>query len=148
MNVSDSGFTARLERLRPELMTLFHESWKYFLVSALALAVDLSLFWLLVEKAHIYYLAANAVSVSTGLIVNYLLSVAFVFKQRRLASRRAEFVGFIAIGLMGLAVNEGCVAVLVGVAGLGPILGKLAAAGVSFVFNFVTRRVLLFTAKR
>ena len=148
MDALDSGFTARLERLRPELMTLFHEGWKYLLVSALALAVDLSLFWLLVEKIRVYYLAANAVSVLTGLIVNYLLSVAFVFKQRRLTTRRAEFVGFIAIGLVGLAVNEGCVAVLVGVASLGPILSKLAAAGVSFVFNFVTRRLLLFTARR
>jgi len=132
----------------PKLVVLFHETWKYFLVSAVALAVDLGLFWLLVEKAGVYYLAANAVSVSTGLVINYALSVAYVFKERRLTSRRAEFVGFVAIGLMGLVVNEGCIALFVGVAGLRPVLGKLAAAGVSFVFNFVSRRLLLFTARK
>ena len=142
------SLAARLELLRPKLIVLFHESWKYFLVSAVSLALDLALFWFLVEKAHVYYLIANIVSVSAGLVVNYVLSVAFVFRERRLKSRWAEFVGFVVIGVMGLAVNEAGVAVLVGVVGLAPVVGKIGAAGVSFVFNFVVRRVVLFTAAK
>lgn len=148
MTMAQSNLAARLELLRPKLMVIFHESWKYFLVSAVSLAADLALFWVLVEKAHVYYLIANVVSVSAGLVVNYVLSVAFVFKERRLKSRWAEFVGFVIIGALGLAVNEAGVAVLIGMARLPIVIGKVGAAGVSFVFNFVVRRVVLFTAAK
>ena len=129
-------------------MILFHEGWKYFLVSVVSLAVDLGVYWTLIDVAKVYYLIANLVSVSVGLVANYALSVAFVFSQRRLKSRRAEFIGFVAIGLAGLAVNEAGVAMLVGGFGLSRVLGKIGAAGVSFMFNFVARRTLLFTAAR
>jgi putative flippase GtrA len=148
MSAMPASLAARLAPLRPRLTVLFHETWKYFLVSALSLVVDQGVFWLLVHQAGIYYLGANVISVSVGLAVNYALSVTLVFKERRLASRRAEFVGFIAIGFMGLAVNEAFVALFVGVFGLNAIPGKLLAAGPSFLFNFITRRLLLFTARR
>jgi putative flippase GtrA len=134
--------------LRARLTTLFHESWKYFLVSALSLAVDQAVFWALIHLAAVHYLVANVVSVSVGLIVNYALSVSLVFKERRLTSRRAEFIGFVLIGLAGLAVNEAFVALFIGGIGMPAMIGKLAAAGPSFLFNFVVRRVLLFTAAR
>ena len=148
MSMTQSSLATRLELLRPKLIVLFHESWKYFLVSALSLAVDLALFWLLVKKAHVFYLSANVVSVSAGLIVNYGLSVALVFKERRLKSRWAEFAGFVVIGVLGLAVNEAGVAILIGVARLPIVIGKVGAAGISFVFNFVVRRAVLFTAAK
>ena len=130
------------------LINLFHEGWKYFLVSAVTLALDLAIYWTLIEVAKVYYLAANLVSVSVGLVANYALSVAFVFSQRRLTSRRVEFAGFVAIGVAGLAVNEAGVAVLVGGFHLSRVLGKIGAAGVSFMFNFLARRTLLFTAAK
>lgn len=146
--MDETHLTTRLELLRPKLIVLFHESWKYFLVSALSLAVDLALFWFLVKKAQVFYLSANVVSVSAGLIVNYVLSVAFVFKERRLKSRWAEFAGFVVIGLLGLAVNEAGVAILIGMVRLPIVIGKIGAAGISFVFNFVVRRAVLFTAAK
>jgi putative flippase GtrA len=148
MAMEDTRLTTRLELLRPKLIVLFHESWKYFLVSALSLVVDLALFWILVEKAHVFYLIANVASVSTGLIVNYALSVALVFKERRLKSRWAEFAGFVVIGVLGLAVNEAGVAILIGMARLPIVIGKVGAAGISFIFNFGVRRAVLFTAAK
>ena len=139
--------TARLGLLGPKLVTLFHESWKYFLVSAASLALDMAIYWILFEGAKVPYLLANVVSVSAGLVVNYALSVAWVFKERRLSSRWAEFTGFVVIGLAGLAVNEALLAGFVAGLRLGPLVGKLGAAGGSFVFNFVVRRLILFTAR-
>jgi len=147
MSLTHTGLAARIGLLRPRLVVLFHETWKYLLVSAVSLALDLGLYWALVEKAGVHYLIANVISVSVGLVANYALSVVFVFKERRLESRWAEFVGFVVIGVAGLAVNEAGVAALVGIFGFGAIVGKMGAAGISFVFNFVSRRLLLFTAK-
>jgi putative flippase GtrA len=131
----------------PRLMALFHEAWKYFLVSAVSLAVDFAVYWALYRLAGIPPLAANVISVSVGLIVNYALSVAWVFKERRLSSRWAEFTGFVVIGLAGLTVNEALLAAGIDILKLGPVVGKIGAAGGSFVFNFVVRRLMLFTAR-
>ncbi len=142
------GATAAWPRVSPRLRRIFHESWKYFLVSALALAVDWGLLVALTEWARLNYLLSAAIGFGVGLIVNYLLSVAFVFSERRLASRRLEFVGFFAIGALGLALNEVLMKLFVETLGLGYALAKLPATGVGFVFNFGLRRVLLFTAAR
>jgi putative flippase GtrA len=138
---------ARFGPLGPKLVTLLHETWKYFVVSAASLVLDMAIYWVLFEKANIPYLAANVVSVSAGLILNYALSVVWVFKERSLSSRWAEFTGFVVIGLAGLTVNEALLAAFVGGLHVGPLLGKVAAAGGSFVFNFVVRRLILFTAR-
>ena len=126
--------------------TLFHETWKYFLASAAALMVDYGVMVGLTELAHVHYLISAAFGFSAGLVVNYLLSVTVVFSERRIADRRIEFIGFVLIGLMGLALNEGLMKLFVETVGLGYAVAKIPATGVGFVFNFGLRRVALFTA--
>ena len=140
-----SASEAERQSIRTRLLSVFNESWKYFLVSAASLALDLVVYWTLIRVLGVHYLIANIVSVGSGLVLNYVLSIAFVFKQRRLRNRRAEFIGFVLIGLAGLAVNEWLVALFVGMLGFGVVPGKVAAAGGSFVFNFVARKLLLFS---
>jgi putative flippase GtrA len=125
---------------------LLHETWKYFLVSLAALALDYALLVALTSLGHVHYLISAAVGFAAGLVLNYALSVAFVFRQRRLADRRMEFAGFFLIGLAGLALNEALMKLFVDGAGLGYALAKVPATGVGFVFNFGVRRAMLFTA--
>jgi putative flippase GtrA len=134
--------------LGARLWTLFHESWKYFLVSLVSLGLDLGVYWALINLLGVHYLAANVVSVSAGLVINYLLSVTLVFRERRLANRHAEFIGFVVIGLIGLAVNEVFVGLFVGGLHMTAVLGKCAAAGASFLFNFGARKALLFSGRK
>jgi putative flippase GtrA len=134
--------------LSGKLVRLFQETWKYFLVSLAALGVDYGLLVGLTALAHVHYLVSAAVGFSAGLILNYALSVAFVFRERRLQSRPLEFVGFMLIGVAGLALNEALMKVFVEVAGLGYALAKVPATGVGFVFNFAARRLLLFSTPR
>ncbi len=127
------------------LVRLFHETWKYFLVSLAALALDYGLLVALTALGRVHYLISAAVGFTAGLALNYALSVAFVFHERRLADRRWEFVGFALVGLAGLVLNEGLMKLFVESAGLGYALAKIPATGVGFVFNFGLRRALLFT---
>jgi putative flippase GtrA len=127
------------------LNRLYVESFKYFLVSALALAVDFGLLAFLTSVLKINYLIAAAVGFLAGLVINYLLSVTLVFQERRLRSRRLQFLFFLGIGLLGLVLTELSMALLVGGLGLGYAVAKVGAAGVSFTFNYVARRLLLFT---
>jgi putative flippase GtrA len=126
---------------------LADETWKYFLVSVVALGVDYGLLVSLTEVARLHYLVSAAVGFSAGLVVNYALSVAFVFRQHRLKDRRLEFAGFFVIGALGLALNELLMKVLVDSVGLAYALAKIPATGVGFAFNFGMRKALLFTAR-
>lgn len=119
----------------------------YFVVSVAALALDFALFVVLNRYLGLHYLAASAISFSSGAAVTYVLSVRLVFDQRRLEDSRIEFASFFLIGLVGLAVNQLALLVAAGVLAWPPLYAKVAAAGFSFVANFLARRTLLFTAR-
>jgi putative flippase GtrA len=124
------------------------ESMRYFVASAAALAADFMMLVGLTEFLKVNYLVSAAVGFSVGLLVNYVLSVTWVFRERRLENRWFEAFGFAAVGLAGLALNEGLMALFVESFGLAYALAKIPATGVGFVFNYGVRRVLLFTKGR
>jgi putative flippase GtrA len=116
----------------------------YGAASACALAVDVSLLWILVTLFSFGYIAAATLSFLAGASVAYILSVRLAFKDHRLKDRLSEFVGFVAIGALGLAINIGVIAVAVNYLDLHYLLAKCVAAGCTFLCNFITRRQLLF----
>lgn len=124
---------------------LLRETLGYGLVSVIALAVDASTLYALVTWAGWHYLAAATVSFAAGATVAYTLSVRFVFPVRKLHNQYAEFIGFMALGGAGLAVNGAALFVAVSKVGLGLMTAKLLAAGCTFATNFTLRRQLLFT---
>jgi putative flippase GtrA len=121
------------------------EGARYLGASALALAVDFGAYSGLIRLAGVDYLVAAPIGFSLGLATIYLLSVRWVFGHRRLKDARAEFVVFAALGLAGLAINQGIVYAGVEWFRLPPEAAKLASAGVVFCFNFGSRKLLLFT---
>ena len=146
MDASSTRLTDRLGPIPATLNVLFHESWKYLLVSVVALAVDFTLLATLQKGLGVDWPIAAAAGFSGGLVVNYALSVTLVFSQRRVKSRGLEFLGFFLIGALGLGLNQLVMSYFVHTVRLDPLLAKVPATGACFVFNFVTRRVLLFSA--
>jgi putative flippase GtrA len=127
---------------------LFREAMKYFAASGCALLIDVVILWVLVHYFSWWYLAAATLSFLTGLMVTYLLSVRLVFKQRRLSNSGVEFANFAAIGGIGLAINAVVMALTVKYLGASYLIAKCAAAIFTFVWNFVSRRQLLFVPHR
>jgi putative flippase GtrA len=123
---------------------LLKEAVGYGLASAIALAADAGLLFVLVHFLGWWYLAAATVSFTVGVAVAYVLSVTLVFERRRVASRRAEFATFVAIGVVGLLINNAVIYVGVHHFGLHYMVAKAFAALVTFAGNFVARRQLLF----
>lgn len=132
----------RLWRLLPEGL---RELALYGLASALALGLDGGLL-LALTALGVNYLVASATGFVSGMAVTYLLSVSMVFRHRPVADRRREFVGFVAVGLAGLVLTQGLMALWVEALRMSPGLAKIPTAGIVFVFNFTVRRALLFKA--
>jgi putative flippase GtrA len=118
---------------------------RYLVVSAAALAVDLALLFLISGIFGAHYLIANPIAFAMGALLAYVGSVHWAFKSRKMANSTMEFVIFVGIGIGGLAVNQAILWLGIDVAALSLILAKLGAAVTSFVFNFVVRKMVLFT---
>jgi putative flippase GtrA len=122
------------------------ELFKYGLSSALALAVDYSLLIALTELVGLHYILSASIGFCAGMLVAYLLSITFVFEQRRLASPSLEFTTFLAIGLLGLCLTQVMLWGIVASSSLPYTLAKAPTAVIVFLFNFAARRALLFSS--
>ena len=121
------------------------EGLRYFAASAAALSIDFGIYIGLIRLADVHYLAAAPLGFALGLATIYLLSTRWVFRERRLTDRRAEFTLFVLIGLAGMALNQGVLFAAVHWLAASYELAKVISAGMVFSFNFATRKLLLFT---
>lgn len=131
---------ARTARSRNSLVQLA----KSVGASMLAFAVDFGLLALLKELAGLHYLLSAGISFAAGTTVSYLLSVAWVFPDRRYSSRAVEYGLFVAVGLVGLGLNEALLWVFTEPVGIFYLASKVIAGAIIFFWNFWARKLLLF----
>ena len=113
-------------------------------VGAIATVADMGLLYILTDFAHIHYLISTGIAFILGTIVNYVLSIFWVFKEKKLKSKAAEFIIFSIIGVIGLLLNELFMWLFTDIAGLHYLLSKIIATIIVFLFNFLTRKKFLF----
>jgi len=122
-----------------------HDIIPYFIASLAALLIDLGIFSLAIRIVGISWFWAATLGFVAGALTAYLLSIWWVFSKRRMKGRPYhEFALFVIIGVAGLGVTQ--IVLWIGIERIGalPELVKLAAAGVTFVFNYGLRKVVLF----
>lgn len=104
-----------------------------------------------------YYLISGFLGFTVSVIVNYLLSMKYVFVRKEDMSRRREFIIFLILSIIGMGINELCLFVgieliygnwrwLQGLMSQGfaeNIFFKFGATGVVMVYNFITRKKFL-----
>jgi putative flippase GtrA len=117
---------------------------KSMAVSLVAFAVDFGLLALLTEAAGVHYLVSAGVSFAAGTTVSYALSVLWVFPDRRFSSRGLEYGLFLAVGLVGLGLNEALLWVFTEPLAIFYLASKVIAAAIIFFWNFWARKLLLF----
>lgn len=122
---------------------LMRQFLKFGVVGALAFAIDYSLLMLLSQALGMDPVLAAAISFVTSLVFNYLASMRFVFTRRDDLARSREFVTFVLLSVVGLAMNE--LIMWLGVRALGGspfavTVTKLAATFLVMVWNFWSRK--------
>lgn len=120
--------------------------FRYFLVGGVAFIVDFSLLYLLTEFGRLHYLFSASIAFVAGIVVNYALSVTWVFDHRSIDNRMHEFAIFAVIGILGLAFNAALMWFFTEQVGLHYLLSKIVAAALILLFNFGARKALLFSA--
>lgn len=127
--------------------------FRYLFVGGLATVVDWGVSFILFKYVfgEQYAVAANSLSFVAGLIVNYVISTFWIFSNSKVKSKVVEFLGFAAIGLVGLFMTMGITKLfeiwLADKTSLFQILAKVVSTAAAFFWNFFARKVLLFSKK-
>ncbi len=118
--------------------------FRYVIVGGFSFVVDYGLLFVLTEYAGFHYIVSATLSFIAGLVVNYLLSTRWIFRNSKLSSTTVEFIIYGAIGVVGLVLNNILLYLFTDVLHIHYMISKLITAALVMGCNFVGRRVILF----
>lgn len=116
---------------------------RFAVVGGLCFLIDYGLLILFVEAVGLSTLTSSALSFSVSVVVNYLLSVRYVFRRNADGGKVRELVVFLGMSIMGLGLNQLLMHAGTAWLGIHYLLVKLAATVVVMVYNFITRKLFL-----
>ncbi len=122
---------------------LFLQFCKFGLVGTLCFCIDYGLMVLLTETGILGYFAASGVSFTVSVVVNYLLSMRFVFRGKDELNRLQEMGIFLALSLVGLALNQMIMWIAVDFFKMYYALAKILATMIVTNYNFISRKLFL-----
>lgn len=116
---------------------------KFGIVGVICFGIDYGLMILLTEICGISYLVSSGISFSVSVMVNYTLSLKFVFETDKDNNKVVEFLIFIILSVVGLGINQVLMWVCVDKLHVYYMISKIGVTGVVMVYNFVTRKLIL-----
>lgn len=129
--------------LEMRMKKLIDQILKFGVVGIIATVIDFGVLYILSQPLGMDPVVSAGISFCVSLVFNYVASMRYVFTHREDMSRSREFVIFLVLSLIGLAINEAIMAA--GVAVLGnsalAVMGtKVLATAIVMVWNFVSRK--------
>lgn len=122
----------RLPRLDPTLVRFL----RFGVVGGSGVLVNMAALWLLYDELHLPLEPAAVTAVALAIVNNFLWNNYWTFGVRGVKSRRV--VQFVAISLVGMAINVGVLRTLVGLGGhylVADLAGILVATAWNFFAN-------------
>ncbi len=113
--------------------------------STVSFMIDFSILIVLVEKFHIYYIIGGIAGFIIGTTVLYFFSILWIFKTRRIENIYLEYLYFIILGIIGGALNILLLWLFTDKFNVYYMFSRMIAASIVFFFNFLSRKILLFT---
>ena len=129
---------------------------KFVVVGGISFLVDFTVYTIMCNVLHIHYIIAGVLGFTVSVVVNYILSMRYVFLSKDDTRKDKEFFIFVVLSLMGMFLNTIllylCIDILYSNLGYLKqllsnewmnIVAKVFATGVVMVFNFITRKIFL-----
>jgi len=117
--------------------------FKFCTVGFFGAVINLVFLWLLVEKAHFYYLLAATVSFILSVINNYFLNKYWTFNEIGKAKTK-QFFSFLLISLLGLLINLFVMYLLVTIYLINYLLAQFVAIITVTFWNFFMNKYFTF----
>ena len=145
-----SGIIKKLRNRFPR-KSLAGQFLRYMVTGGFAFVADFGLFALCLYAFGWHYLLANLVGLVAGLVLNYLMSILWVFTacKRILKTKKGiEFVLFALVGVAGVGINQVLMFLMVDGLGINEMVSKMIAAVLVLMWNFGARKLMLFRGKK
>ena len=125
------------------MIKLIKQIIKFGIVGGLCFVIDYGLLIFLTEVISINYLISSGISFSASVIVNYILSLKYVFETDKKNNKVKECLIFIVLSIIGLGINQVNMWSCVDKLKIFYMIAKIAATIIVMVYNFVTRKLIL-----
>ena len=122
---------------------LIFQFCRFASVGLISLAVDYGFMIILNEATGMGYFRACAFSYTLSILVNYVLSMRYVFHARTDISQSKLASIFLVLSLIGLGLNQAAMILLVDVLGIYYTMAKLMAALMVTSYNFISKKTFL-----
>lgn len=122
---------------------LIEQIIKFGFVGFLCFFIDYGIMVFLTEVVGIIYLVSSGISFTVSVVVNYLLSVTFVFETDKNKNKIKEFIIFVFLSVIGLGINQACMWFGVEILGITYLIVKIGATAVVMVYNFISRKLVI-----
>lgn len=126
---------------------LIQQILKFGVVGFLCFFIEYGLLILLREWLGMPVLVANFFAFIVSMLVNYILSIIFVFETDKKKNKVKEFIVFTTFSVGGLLINQFVMwagtAILDSFWSRSYIIVKPFATGVVMVYNFITRKIFI-----
>ena len=116
---------------------------RYGVTGTIAFLVDFVSLYVLTEYCSLHYLISAAIAFLLSAVVNYLLSISWVFNRSRKDKPMLVLSVFILIGLIGFGLTELLMWLFTDVVSLHYLLSKIVASALVALWNFVARRTFI-----
>ncbi|NLO70121.1 MAG: GtrA family protein [Porphyromonadaceae bacterium] len=126
---------------------LYIQLFRYAFSGGTAFILDTGLMVLLKEVFQVHYLVAATVGFIVGLTYTYLLSINWIFDERRLKNKWNELLIFTIIGIFGIGLTLFFMKFFTDILLSHYVLSKVLTTIIVSLWNFAAKKLLLFTKK-
>ncbi len=134
---------------------LFHKSanlivqfFRNGVTSIISFIFDFCILYTLTHYLGVHYLISGAISFLIGHLVNYILSITWVFSERKYNNKPFEFTLFILIGIIGVLLNEVILWTFTDIIQFNYLVSKLFSIVIVYFVNFFVKYYLLFSVSK
>lgn len=143
----DNSILGKIKSMLPSRQGIVGQFLRYFVTGGLAFVVDFGAFALALYYFDIHYLISNLIGLAAGNVVNYLLTIRWVFSTEKRKMEKYVFLEvtvFVLISLFGMGLNELLMYIFVGILLIQEMVSKVIAAIIVLLYNFLARKFILF----
>ncbi|MCH7613412.1 MAG: GtrA family protein [Candidatus Marinimicrobia bacterium] len=146
INALSKDKVKKIEKIlyRTHIDNTFFQLIRYTFVGGIAFLADFGLLFILTEYFGIHYLISASIGFAVGLVLNYIMSITWVFSNRRVKNKRIEFILFIIIGAIGLGLNEVFLWGFTDFLKIHYLKSKIISTFFIYLWNFFVRKYMLF----
>ena len=114
----------------------------YAFIGATGVIIDFLIFTVLVEVIGLYYVISNVISVSVGLVNNYILNRRFNFKVYDKPVYR--FFSFYLIGFVGIAISTLLIHIFTEILVIPILISKIISVAIVVILQYIANKLITF----